>query len=85
MSIGGLEGLLEERSCAADRDVSCEPVDGEGDAIEGEDFVRGPQLDGFTGHAESDLLFGGAMSTVITLALVVWCWALLKRGYKLKA
>ena len=25
---------------------------------------------GFTGHAESDLLFGGAMSTVITLALV---------------
>lgn len=40
---------------------------------------------GFTGHAESDLLFGGAMSTVITLALCVWCWALLKRGYKLKA
>jgi ABC-2 type transport system permease protein len=40
---------------------------------------------GFTGHAESDLLFGGAMSAVITLALCVWCWALLKRGYKLKA
>ena len=40
---------------------------------------------GFTGHAESDLWFGGAMSTVITLGLCVWCWALLKRGYKLKA
>lgn len=40
---------------------------------------------GFTGHAESDLVFGGAMSAVITLGLVVWCWALLKRGYKLKA
>ncbi len=40
---------------------------------------------GFTGHAESDLLFGGAMTAAITLGLCVWCWALLKRGYKLKA
>lgn len=40
---------------------------------------------GFTGHAEGDVLFGAAMSGVITLALCVWCWALLKRGYKLKA
>ena len=40
---------------------------------------------GFTGHAESNLWFGGAMSGVITLALCAWCWLLLKRGYKLKA
>jgi len=40
---------------------------------------------GFTGHAESNLWFGGAMSAAITLALCVWCWLLLKRGYKLKA
>jgi ABC-2 type transport system permease protein len=40
---------------------------------------------GFTGHAESNLWFGGVMTAVITLALCVWCWALLKRGYKLKA
>ena len=40
---------------------------------------------GFTGHAESDLLFGGVMCAVITLALCAWCWAMLKRGYKLKA
>lgn len=40
---------------------------------------------GFTGHAESNLWFGGAMTAAITLGLCVWCWALLKRGYKLKA
>lgn len=40
---------------------------------------------GFTGHAESNLWFGGAMSAAITLALCLWCWALLRRGYKLKA
>ena len=40
---------------------------------------------GFTGHAESDLWFGGTMSAVITLALCVACWVMLKRGYKLKA
>jgi ABC-2 type transport system permease protein len=40
---------------------------------------------GFTGHAESDLLFGGAMSLAITLALCVVCWLWLSRGYKLKA
>ena len=40
---------------------------------------------GFTGHAESDLWFGGVMCAVITLALCAWCWAMLKRGYKLKA
>jgi len=40
---------------------------------------------GFTGHAESDLVFGGALTAAITLSLCVWCWALLKRGYKLKA
>lgn len=40
---------------------------------------------GFTGHAESNLWFGGAMSAAITLALCAWCWMLLKRGYKLKA
>ena len=40
---------------------------------------------GFTGHAESNLWFGGVMCAVITLALCAWCWALLKRGYKLKA
>jgi ABC-2 type transport system permease protein len=40
---------------------------------------------GFTGHAEGDLLFGGAMSLVITLALCVVCWSWLSRGYKLKA
>ena len=40
---------------------------------------------GFTGHAEGNLWLGGAMSGAITLALCVWCWALLKRGYKLKA
>lgn len=40
---------------------------------------------GFTGHAEGDLLFGGAMSLGITLALCVFCWKLLRDGYKLKA
>jgi ABC-2 type transport system permease protein len=40
---------------------------------------------GFTGHAESDLWFGGAVSAVITLALCFACWRLLKAGYKLKA
>ena len=40
---------------------------------------------GFTGHAEGNLWLGASMSGVITLALCVWCWALLKRGYKLKA
>lgn len=40
---------------------------------------------GFTGHAEGNLWFGGAMSGAITLALCVWCWMLLRRGYKLKA
>jgi len=40
---------------------------------------------GFTGHAEGDLLFGGAMSLAITLVLCVFCWKLLRDGYKLKA
>ena len=40
---------------------------------------------GFTGHAEGDLLLGGAMSLAITLALCVLCWSWLNRGYKLKA
>lgn len=40
---------------------------------------------GFTGHAESDLWFGGLMSLAITLALCTLCWRLLKAGYKLKA
>lgn len=40
---------------------------------------------GFTGHAEGDLIFGGAMSLVITLALCALCWRLLNVGYKLKA
>ena len=40
---------------------------------------------GFTGHAEGNLWLGAGMSGAITLALCVWCWALLKRGYKLKA
>lgn len=40
---------------------------------------------GFTGHAEGDLVFGGVMSAVITLALCFVCWRLLKAGYKLKA
>jgi len=40
---------------------------------------------GFTGHAESNLLFGGAFCLAITLALCGWCWALLRSGYKLKA
>ncbi len=40
---------------------------------------------GFTGHAESDLWFGGLMSAAITLALCVGCWRMLKVGYKLKA
>jgi ABC-2 type transport system permease protein len=40
---------------------------------------------GFTGHAESELWFGGAMSGLITLALCVACWRMLKAGYKLKA
>lgn len=40
---------------------------------------------GFTGHAESDLVFGGAMSLAITLALCVACWHWLRKGYKLKA
>ena len=40
---------------------------------------------GFTGHAESDLWFGGLMSLAITLALCVVCWRWLKAGYKLKA
>lgn len=40
---------------------------------------------GFTGHAESDLWFGGLMSLAITLALCALCWRWLKAGYKLKA
>jgi ABC-2 type transport system permease protein len=40
---------------------------------------------GFTGHAESNLLLGGAFCLAITLALCGWCWALLRSGYKLKA
>ncbi len=40
---------------------------------------------GFTGHAESDLWFGGLMSLAITLILCALCWRLLKSGYKLKA
>ena len=40
---------------------------------------------GFTGHAEGNLWLGAGMSGAITLALCVWCWMLLKRGYKLKA
>ncbi len=40
---------------------------------------------GFTGHAESDLMFGGMMSLAITLALCAFCWKLLRDGYKLKA
>lgn len=40
---------------------------------------------GFTGHAESNLLLGGAFCLAITLALCGWCWALLRAGYKLKA
>lgn len=40
---------------------------------------------GFTGHAESDLWFGGLMSLAITLVLCTLCWRLLKSGYKLKA
>lgn len=40
---------------------------------------------GFTGHAESNLLLGGAFCFAITLALCAWCWALLRSGYKLKA
>jgi ABC-2 type transport system permease protein len=40
---------------------------------------------GFTGHAEGDLLFGGAMSLAITLVLCLVCWSWLSRGYKLKA
>ncbi|MEQ1781694.1 MAG: ABC transporter permease [Hyphomonadaceae bacterium] len=40
---------------------------------------------GFTGHAEGNLWLGAGISGAITLALCVWCWVLLKRGYKLKA
>lgn len=40
---------------------------------------------GFTGHAESDLLFGGAVSLSVTLVLCLLCWKLLRDGYKLKA
>ena len=40
---------------------------------------------GFTGHAESDLWFGGAMSGLVTLVLCFACWRMLKAGYKLKA
>lgn len=40
---------------------------------------------GFTGHAESDLLFGGLMSLGVTLVLCVVCWSWLSKGYKLKA
>ncbi len=40
---------------------------------------------GFTGHAESNLVLGGAFCLAITLALCGWCWALLRSGYKLKA
>lgn len=40
---------------------------------------------GFTGHAESNLWFGGLMSLAITLALCALCWRWLATGYKLKA
>jgi len=40
---------------------------------------------GFTGHAEGSLLFGALFTLGITLALCLWCWALLRAGYKLKA
>lgn len=40
---------------------------------------------GFTGHAESNLWFGGLMSLAITLALCGLCWRWLAKGYKLKA
>ncbi len=40
---------------------------------------------GFTGHAESDLWFRGAMSGLVTLVLCFACWRMLKAGYKLKA
>ncbi len=40
---------------------------------------------GFTGHAESDLVFGGLFSLALTLALCAACWMLFRSGYKMKA
>ena len=39
----------------------------------------------FTGNAEGNLMFGALASLGLTVALSVWCWALFKTGYKLKA
>jgi ABC-2 type transport system permease protein len=40
---------------------------------------------GFTGHAEGTLWIGALFTLAITTALCLWCWALLRAGYKLKA
>lgn len=39
----------------------------------------------FTGNAEGDLLMGALFSLGLTVGLSIWCWALFRTGYKLKA